>query len=314
MQPIKGRLPFSRKGGLIVPTPQEVILSLHDKRNELLRDIAALEAKLKAAEEKLAKNCLDVGEGHGVCDMCANGKPELCRYVNTVGALKVITTLESKLKAAEQKLTDLETERIKLKTIGAEYWQTLCHYDHDDISTPWPYSTGGNRQSSAIEQVADLESERDDLLKALNETGKLLDDTQTKLKAAEDHAKELEAQVEEKANKIWHKGRPNHVYGSEWFIAVTVWGDKVVLKELPEEHSYDYKTADETYIKKDKIKKWMQFPNSGFIPYCTTPDNCPIIPKADSTLAEKELQDCETCPDREACKLGDQAFLCGRPR
>jgi hypothetical protein len=66
---------------------------------------------------------------------------------------KHITALESKLKAAEQKLTDLETERIKLKTIGAEYWQTLCHYDHDDISTPWPYSTGGNRQSSAIKQL-----------------------------------------------------------------------------------------------------------------------------------------------------------------
>jgi hypothetical protein len=36
--------------------------------------------------------------------------------------------------------------------------------------------------------IAALETERDDLLKALNETGKLLDDTQNKLKAAEEKA------------------------------------------------------------------------------------------------------------------------------
>jgi hypothetical protein len=50
-------------------------------------------------------------------------------------------------------LETVEKENKTLKEIGAEYWQTLCHYDHDGISTPWPYSTGGNRQSSAIEQL-----------------------------------------------------------------------------------------------------------------------------------------------------------------
>jgi hypothetical protein len=54
--------------------------------------------------------------------------------------------------------------------------------------------------------IAALETERDDLLKALNETGKLLDDTQSKLKAAEDHAATMEAcakDAEEKLAKVF---------------------------------------------------------------------------------------------------------------
>lgn len=64
---------------------------------------------------------------------------------------------------------------------------------------------------------------------------------------------------------IWHKGCPDKIYGSEWFIAETIHGDRVVLKTLPEEYSYDYKTADETYIMAKNIKRWMQFPDSQFI-------------------------------------------------
>ena len=37
------------------------------------------------------------------------------------------------------------------------------------------------------------------------------------------------------------------------------------MKALPEEYAYDFKTADETYVKINKIKKWMQFPDSQFI-------------------------------------------------
>ena len=105
----------------------------------------------------------------------------------------------------------------------------------------------------------------------------MVDRYETKIRDLKELNTKLKQQLEEKDNKIWHKGHPNHVYGSEWFIAITVWGDKVVLKELPEEYSYDYTTADETYIKRDKIKKWMQFPNSNFIPYCTTPEGCPLL-------------------------------------
>lgn len=63
----------------------------------------------------------------------------------------------------------------------------------------------------------------------------------------------------------WHEGSPPNPWGREWFIAETTYGDRVVLRELPKEFTYDYKTADETYIKRDKIKRWMQFPDSHFI-------------------------------------------------
>ncbi len=63
----------------------------------------------------------------------------------------------------------------------------------------------------------------------------------------------------------WRKGFPPHPWDKEWFIAVTTYGDRVVLKALPEEYTYDFKTADDTYIKREKIAKWMQFPDSNYI-------------------------------------------------
>jgi len=39
------------------------------------------------------------------------------------------------------------------------------------------------------------------------------------------------------------------------------------LRALPEEWTYDYKTADETYIKAAWIAQWMQFPDSQFLPF-----------------------------------------------
>ncbi len=65
----------------------------------------------------------------------------------------------------------------------------------------------------------------------------------------------------------WFDGAPPHPWDKEWFIAQTTYGDKVVLTALPEEFTYDYKTADDTYIKRDKIKRWMQFPDSAYVEY-----------------------------------------------
>lgn len=84
---------------------------------------------------------------------------------------------------------------------------------------------------------------------------------------------------------IWHDGYPDKCYGSEWFIAVTIHGDKVVLRALPEEWTYDYKTADETYIKKETIKKWAQFPESNFIPFAQP------APQGDFVLVPREPTD-----------------------
>lgn len=86
----------------------------------------------------------------------------------------------------------------------------------------------------------------------------------------------------DKINCIWHKGSPSKCYGEEWFIALLNNGDRVVLRSLPEEFSYDYTTADETYYKKERIEKWMQFPDSHFVdfdkgmPEPSTEVTCPV--------------------------------------
>ena len=67
------------------------------------------------------------------------------------------------------------------------------------------------------------------------------------------------------AERPWIDGEPPKPWREEWFIAETTYGDRVVLRALPEEYTYDYRTADDTYIKADKIKRWMQFPDSQYI-------------------------------------------------
>lgn len=80
----------------------------------------------------------------------------------------------------------------------------------------------------------------------------------------------------------WRDGFPSNPWDKEWFIAVTIYGDRVVLKALPEEYSYDFKTADETYIKKENIQKWMQFPDSEYTaPDRTSLSNVASVPSRD---------------------------------
>lgn len=71
----------------------------------------------------------------------------------------------------------------------------------------------------------------------------------------------------EQPQAAWSDGVPPHPFDKEWFIAKLDNGQKVVLKALPEEYSYDFRTADETYFKSFRIKCWMQFPESEYIPY-----------------------------------------------
>ncbi len=77
---------------------------------------------------------------------------------------------------------------------------------------------------------------------------------------------------------VWHKGVPSKCYGEEWFIACLDNGDRVVLRSLPEVFAYDYTTADETYYKKERIAKWMQFPDSNFVNY--EPPPTPHLPES----------------------------------
>ncbi|QWY83496.1 hypothetical protein [Rhizobium phage RHph_X2_28B] len=73
----------------------------------------------------------------------------------------------------------------------------------------------------------------------------------------------------------WHDGAPGKPWADEWFIAETTYGDRVVLASLPEGWSYDFKTADDAYIKADRIKRWMQFPDSQYIPPATDRRDAP---------------------------------------
>ncbi len=79
----------------------------------------------------------------------------------------------------------------------------------------------------------------------------------------------------------WRKGYPTHPWDKEWFIAVLDNRDPVVLMALPEEYSYDFKTGDDTYYRKERIKKWMQFPDSEFIAPANT---APLEQMDDETL------------------------------
>lgn len=67
----------------------------------------------------------------------------------------------------------------------------------------------------------------------------------------------------------WRDGAPPKPWSNEWFIAMTIYGDRVVLRTLPEEWSYDFTTADETYMKAENIKRWMQFPDSEYVSHST---------------------------------------------
>ena len=62
----------------------------------------------------------------------------------------------------------------------------------------------------------------------------------------------------------WIDGFPPKPWSGEWFIAETTYGDRVVLRALPDEYSHDFTTADHTYLMADLVARWMQFPDSEY--------------------------------------------------
>lgn len=50
----------------------------------------------------------------------------------------------------------LRREVARLRDIAGEYWQTLCHYDHDDISTDWEKYRGGAPIPPKDERYAEM--------------------------------------------------------------------------------------------------------------------------------------------------------------
>lgn len=142
----------------------------------------------------------------------------------------------------------------------------------------------------------------------------------------EHFAKDIEAEATKPQEPVvWNDGYPTNPWDSEWFIAKTKYGDKVVLRKLPDEYTYDFTTADGTYMKKENITKWMQFPESEFIaPHPVSDmDILDIVLKigkemgleddeanfefAQRVIAEATPQPCLKCIEitKEAIKLGN---------
>jgi hypothetical protein len=91
---------------------------------------------------------------------------------------------------------------------------------------------------------------------------------------------------------LWRDGAPPFPQDQEWFIAKTKHG-RMVLRALPEEHSYDYTTADHTYIVRANIEKWAQFPDSEYIAPSSTEARATapeVRDAARDVLAERQRQ------------------------
>lgn len=64
----------------------------------------------------------------------------------------------------------------------------------------------------------------------------------------------------------WREGAPPHPWDKEWFLAGLTDGSYAVLRPLPEDFTYDFTTADETYLMRHKVKRWAQLSDSNYMP------------------------------------------------
>ncbi|MBP6954494.1 MAG: hypothetical protein KBC45_08735 [Pseudomonas sp.] len=64
---------------------------------------------------------------------------------------------------------------------------------------------------------------------------------------------------------VWRDGEPPHPWKCEDFLAQMKEGRLVVLSPLPEEYTYDYTTADGTYVMRTSIRRWAQLSTSNYV-------------------------------------------------
>lgn len=72
--------------------------TMEDYERASLLHVSAKE-KLLAALTNTRKNCIEVGQGHELCDMCASGRTDLCRYTNTISSMNEIDKLRAQIAA-----------------------------------------------------------------------------------------------------------------------------------------------------------------------------------------------------------------------
>lgn len=125
------------------------------------------------------------------------------------------------------------------------------------------------------------------------ETAKRVNDEIESLRAKiADLTARLEAQKEGEPvawmDVKWIDGFPTKHYAEEWFIARTKYRDRVVLRALPEEYTYDFTTADGTFMMKENVVQWMQFPDSEF----TAPQPTPTVQAAVAAALRKAEEVC----------------------
>jgi hypothetical protein len=122
---------------------------------------------------------------------------------------------------------------------------------------------------------------------------------------------DLTAEITVRAESQWIPGIPPHPWNTEWFFAKLDDGAILALKPLPKEFTYDYTTADGTYLMERRIAKWMQTPDSEFVAFrdpAPEPVPAPTVdagPEIDATFAKiREIME-ESKPWRNEYELAD---------
>lgn len=92
----------------------------------------------------------------------------------------------------------------------------------------------------------------------------------------------------EPAASAWREGEPPHPWNSEWFLARMRQGGIVVLRPLPEEYTYDYTTADGTYVKRESIVQWAQLSISSYVAPKDTHADPGEVERLRAQLAERD--------------------------
>ncbi len=92
----------------------------------------------------------------------------------------------------------------------------------------------------------------------------------------------------------WLPGHPPFPQDQEWFIAETVYGDRVCLRSLDEgrEHkgNYAFTTADGTYVKAEIVRRWMQFPDCEYLPPSAPEAPQPAKPAEQEPWTPREIE------------------------